>query len=56
MERKLLGIKMQGKIPNREIRGKTKFNDIMRVITKSKWKWAGHVAHMTNNMWTIRRR
>ena len=54
MERKILGIKLQDKISNKEIREKTKLNDILRVITKSKWKWAGHVARMTDNRWTIR--
>ena len=54
MERKMLGIKLQDKIPNNVIREKTKLNDILRVITKSKWKWAGHVARMNDNRWTIR--
>ena len=54
MERKILGIKLQDKISNKEIREKTKLNDILRVITKSKWKWAGHVARMTDNRWNIR--
>ena len=54
MERKMLGIKLQDKIPNKEIREKTKLNDILEVITRSKWKWAGHVARMSDNRWTIR--
>ena len=54
MERKMLGIKLIDKIPNLEIREKTKVNDIIEEITKLKWKWAGHVARMKDNRWTIR--
>ena len=50
----MLGIKLQDKIPNKQIREKTKLNDILGVITRSKWKWAGHVARMSDNRWTIR--
>jgi len=24
-----------------------------KVITKTRWKWAGHVAHMNDNRWTV---
>ena len=54
MERKMLGIKLIDKIPNSTIREKTRVNDILEVITKTKWKWAGHVARMNDNRWTIR--
>ena len=50
----MLGIKLIDKIPNLEIREKTKVNDIIEEITKLKWKWAGHVARMKDNRWTIR--
>jgi hypothetical protein len=36
MERKMLGIKLQDKVPNKQIREKTKLNDILGVITRSK--------------------
>ena len=54
MERKMLGIKQIDKIPNSTIREKTKVDDILKVITKTKWKWAGHVAGMNDNRWTVR--
>ena len=44
----------RNKIPNLEIREKTKVNDIIEEITILKWKWAGHVARMKDNRWTIR--
>ena len=45
----MLGIKLIDKVPNLEIRQRTKINDILEEITKLKWKWAGHVAHMKAN-------
>ena len=44
MVRKLLGIKQIDRIQNSTIRDKTKVDDILKVMTKTKWKWAGHVA------------
>ena len=32
----------------------TKVDDILKVITKAKWKWAGHVARMSDKRWTVR--
>ena len=50
----MLGIKLIDKVPNLEIRQRTKINDILEEITKLKWKWAGHVARMKDNRWTVR--
>ena len=38
MERKMLGLKLFDKIPNSTIREKSKVDDIMKIITKTKWK------------------
>ena len=38
MERKMLGIKQIDKIPNLTNRERTKVDDILKVITKTKWK------------------
>ena len=54
MERKMLGLKQINRIPNSTIREITKVDDILKVITKAKWKWAGHVARMNDNRWTVR--
>ena len=54
MERKILGIKQIDKIPNKTIREKTEISDILEIITKTKWEWAGHVACMKDNRWTVR--
>ena len=49
MERKTLGPKQVYRIPNFTIRERTKADNILKVITKAKWKLAGHVARMNNN-------
>ena len=54
MERKILGIKITDKIPNEEISVKTNILNIIKHITNTKWRWAGHVARMQDNRWTIR--
>ena len=53
MEREMLGIKQTDRTPNSTITDKTKVDDILKVMTKTKWKWAGHVAHMKGNRWTV---
>ena len=54
MERKILGIKITDKIPNEEITVQTNILNIIKHITSTKWRWAGHVARMQDNRWTIR--
>ena len=49
-----LGIKITDKIPNEEISVKTNTLNIIKHITNTKWRWAGHVARMQDNRWTIR--
>ena len=49
----MLKIKQADRIPNSTLREKTKVNDILKVMTKAKRKWAGHVARMKDNRWTV---
>ena len=53
MERKMLIVKLQDKIPCSEIRKRTKIIDIMDHTLKQKWRWAGHTARM-DSRWTKR--
>ncbi|GFR63481.1 dystrophin [Elysia marginata] len=46
--------KMPNKISCKEIRNKTQVSDIAQYIAKQKWKWAGHVARLQDNRWTLR--
>ena len=54
MERKMLNIKLKDKIRNTVIRQRTQIKDVTEKITKTKWSWAGDIARMTDNRWTIR--
>ena len=54
MERKMLNLKLKGKIPYSEIRKRTKTIDIIEYILKQKWKSAGHFARLKDNWWTKR--
>jgi len=49
MERKMLDVKWQDNITNETIKQKIKIPDLMNRILKLKWKWAGHIARMTDN-------
>ena len=49
MERQMLGLTQIDRIPDSTIRERTKVDDIMKAITKAKWKWAGHAARMNGN-------
>ena len=54
MERKMLDLKLQDKMSFSEIRKRTKIIDIIEYTLKHKWKWAGDIARMKDNRWTIR--
>ena len=54
MKRKILGLKLQGKISCSEIRKRTMIIDIIEYTLKQKWRWAGHVARMKDNSWAKR--
>ena len=54
MEREMLGLKLQDKIPCSEIRKRTKIIDIIEYTMKQKWRWAGHRARIKDNGWTKR--
>ena len=49
MERKILDIKWQDHVPNKTVKERSKFSELMTIIMRQKWKWAGHVSRMTDN-------
>ena len=49
MERKMLDIKWQDHVPNKTVKERSKLPELMAIIMRQKWKWAGHVSRMTNN-------
>ena len=54
MERSILKIKKINKIRHTSIRQKTKAIDALSYSQKLKWRWAGHIARLTDNRWTKR--
>ena len=52
--KKMLNISLLQQINHSHIRQRTKVMDSVEYICKMKWRWAGHVARMTDNRWTIR--
>ena len=49
----MLNVKLEDRIRNTTIRQRTRVTDIVQYRTKTKWKWAGHIARMKDNRWTI---
>ena len=54
MERSMLGKSRRDRIRNEWIREKTGVMDVIEQVKRRKWKWAGHVARMSDDRWTIR--
>ncbi|GBP17400.1 Putative uncharacterized transposon-derived protein F52C9.6 [Eumeta japonica] len=52
MERSILKIKKTQKIRQADIRQKIKVIDALIHLQKLKWRWAGHVARLSDNRWT----
>ena len=52
MERTMLNLMFQDKIPCSEIKKRTKIIDIIEYTLKQKWRWAGHIARTKDNRWT----
>ena len=53
MERRMLNVKLKDRIRNTTIRQRTRVTDVVQYVTNTKWKWAGHIARMKDNRWTI---
>ncbi|KAJ8705403.1 hypothetical protein PYW07_011230 [Mythimna separata] len=54
MERSMLKIKRIQKISHNIIRKKTQVTDALIQCKKLKWRWAGHIARLSDNRWTAR--
>ena len=54
MERRMLNVNRGNRIRNTTIRQRTTGTHIVQYVTNTKWKWAGHIARMKDNRWTIR--
>ena len=49
----MLNVKLNDRIRH-TIRQRTRMTDIVQYVTNTKWKWAGHIARVNDNRWTIR--
>ena len=54
MERRTLNVKLKDRNRNTIIRQRTRVTDIVQYVTNTKGKWAGHIARMKDNRWTMR--
>ena len=54
MERIMLGITIRDRKRNTWIRQETGVSGIINAIRKAKHNWAGHIARLSDNGWTIR--
>jgi len=53
-ERIMLGITLRDRKRNTWIRAETGVSDITNTIKKAKHRWAGRIARLSDNRWTIR--
>ena len=56
MEWKMLNAKLKDRIRTAIIRQRTRVTDIVQYVTSTTWKWAGDLARMKDNRWTIETR
>ena len=49
----MLNVKLEDRILNTTIRQRTRVTDIVQYVTNMKWKWAGHIARMKDNRWSV---
>lgn len=54
MERSTLKVSRRQRIRNTIIRERTKFTDVITRAKHQKWNWAGHVARLNDNRWTLK--
>lgn len=52
MERSILNLKLNDRQRNEDIRHRTKVIDALQHTHRLKWKWAGHVARLSDQRWT----
>ena len=50
----MLNVKLKVRIRNTITGQRTRVADIVQYVTNTKWQWAGHIAQMKDNKWTIR--
>ena len=49
----MLNVKLKDRIRNTIIRQRTRVTGIVQYVTNTKLKWAGHIARIQDNRWTV---
>jgi len=51
MVRWMCGVKLQDRVPNKELRGRLELEDIISVLQRNRLRWYGHVLRKEYNDW-----
>ena len=51
MVRWLCGVKLQDRVPSKELRGRLELEDIISVLQQNRLQWYGHVLQKEDNDW-----
>jgi len=51
MVRWICGVKLQDKVPSKELRGRMELEDIISVVQRNRLRWYGHVLRKEDNDW-----
>lgn len=51
IQRRMVGVTVIDQIRNQQIRQQTKATDVIRRVTKLKWKNEDHISRITENRW-----
>ena len=52
MERAIIGVTRRDRKTNAWVRQQSGVEDILAVVKRQKWRWAGHIARMEDSRWT----
>jgi len=51
MVRWMCGVKLQDRVPSKELRGRLELEDIISVLQRNRLRWYGHVLQNEDNDW-----
>ena len=51
MVRWMCGVKLQDRVPSKELRGRLEIEDIISVLQRNRLRWYGHVLRKEDNDW-----
>ena len=51
MVRWMCGVKLQDRVPSKELRGRLELEDIISVLKRNRLRWYGHVLRKEENDW-----